>query len=246
MGYLSYNPLTAVTLGLKESVNVCSLSILLIFMVFLYFTANTPRKFFIGGTFFVVAAGVVKYLQTLGIFDLVLVKLFIDPFIQVFYILLGFIFLYVGGVLFKKWLLIKKGSLGAVALAPFLSDDYLKSRKLSFFERAGENLYLFFLAAVVGGGMSFISIAWPQNYFLFLVYFTASTEYKYKGLLTLWLYVAAYLFLHTLMWFLAYCALNQDAWRKKIVARASLVIIVLSALFFGVGINLLFIFTLKA
>lgn len=239
----AYNPFSAVSLGLADSLTACSLVIFLGFIIFLVFTAGSPHELAIGGIYFISVVLFTKFFQVLGAFDHVREASTSIYFIRLVYFVIAGCFLVVGLWQFRDWAVIRKNKTAEDVFKPaFLSEQYGVSVESKGFATILENLYLLFWASLVAFFLTSLTIVWPQNDFLFLPYFSIFTEYKIKGFLTALLYGIFYVFFLTAFWMFLMAVLNNPARRKKVIESLAFIKIVMSAVFIGLGAGIFYLF----
>jgi len=233
-----YNFLPPFLIGIKEAFNPYALATVLLFLVFLCRSGKSRREIFLMGVFFISSALATTLLLSFGIFDSLFKHAFIVILSRIFYLVIAVIFLLVGNSLFRGWRqckLQKNQEKDCSPLWPclFKKEETLDKKRISC---------IMVGAIVLGFLLTFFSSIWPQDYYMFLMFFywVSRSDSLLAGLSFIW-YSIGFVFPLFIVW-LAVWMLISSQWLNNFLVRAvPCVKIIISSVYFSMAISLIYL-----
>jgi len=229
------------TLGLKESLNPCTVTAVLIFWILLTSRCRTKFQVLIVGTFFLLSSFLTHFCLVFGAFDKFLSLSYINEIISYFYLALGGGFLVWGFLHLTEWWKYKRGGSETSWVGYYPS--FLRPQ-----EGSDEKKWFVFvkyglMSSILGFVTVLFSIVWPQNYYLFVMYYSVMSGTNILvGFLSILLYSFGIVVPMLIFWLAIIYMINLPRisdWMKR---NLSFLKIVTSAIYLSCGWGLIFVF----
>lgn len=227
-----YSFLPALFFGLRDSFNPYTLTITLLFIIYLRFIGTTQKRLTITGAFFLLSMGLVNFFCMTGFLDRVLAQQMILTTIRVFYFFIAVLLVWIAMINIQDWWQHKKDLQRNVNIVKFPS--WLKEDNPAYQKKG--HIFL----SVFGGGLAAIFVSvWPQNY-QFLVSAYSDGGKNIWGIVSI---VLVYSFAFTLpligVWLGILYLRRSLEFQNQIRKHLSMLKMAFSAVFLSVGIGLL-------
>lgn len=228
--------LAAFAFGVNDSYNPYTLAMVLCFLCVLAVTGDTSRQIVRAGGFTISVIFLLTFFSGWGGNALWLESPAIDRVLAFLSLGVAVFLLTVGYVLFQQW---RRGKTHASAqqLPRFLNGDVPTTNK---------NINIIFFSVVVGTGAVLLSLLWPKEQNLYLLYYFLFTSGNlFLATLFFALYSLAFTFLFSMVWGLVFYVKRCEKLRNGFHGAISVLRISFSAVFIAIGLGLVYLFTIK-
>lgn len=232
MTFMDYM-VSAISLGIQDSGNPYTLSMILCFLTFLALVGDTPRHIALAGKFTAGTIFLLTFFLAWGENGLWLEHPAVNRIIHFLSLGVAAFLLSIGYLLFQHWRLDKTRSTKQW-LPLFLREGR---------ETAEKNVGIIFFSAILGVATVLIVSLWPRNQNIYIFYYFLSTSGNVL-LATLFfvLYSFAFTFLLAAVWGMIFYLRHCAKLRNDFLNVISWVRISSSAIFIAVGMGLIYLF----
>ena len=232
MTFMDYM-VSAITLGIQDSGNPYTLSMILCFLTFLALIGDTPRHIALAGKFTASTVFLLTFFLTWGENALWLERPAVNRIIHFFSLGVAAFLLTIGYLLFQHWRLDKTRS-AKQWLPLFLREGM---------ETAEKKVGIIFFSVILGVATVLIVSLWPRNQNIYIFYYFFSTSGNVL-LATLFfvLYSLAFTLLVAAVWGMIFYLRHCAKLRNDFLNVISWVRISSSAIFIAVGMGLIYLF----
>ncbi|MBI3617310.1 MAG: hypothetical protein HY210_03720 [Candidatus Omnitrophica bacterium] len=236
MTFMDYM-VSAITLGIQDSGNPYTLSMVLCFLTFLALVGDTPRHIALAGKF---TAGTVFLLTFFLMWGLWLEHPAVNRIIHFLSLGVAVFLLTIGYLLFQHWRLDKTQS--AKQWLPLFLREGRPAGSLRE-ETAEKKVGIIFFSVILGVATVLIVSLWPRNQNIYIFYYLLSTR-RNVLLATLFfvLYSLAFTLLLAAVWGMIFYLRRCAKLRNDLLSVISWVRISGSAIFIAVGMGLIYLF----
>ncbi|MGE0267698.1 MAG: hypothetical protein AB7S78_04485 [Candidatus Omnitrophota bacterium] len=234
----------AFSLGVEDGFNINSLSVAMLFFIFLVYVVRSPKNIIFSGLLCMTLQLMVLTSMVHGNFDILLSRESVYQYVKILCGLLGLIFLMIGFFYFRDWwqLRIGGGRQKQWIHLPTPLETNEKSEGLlivKFFI----SLFYWVLAMLFGAVIVLISSYAVQDYTMFIMLLDSVSQEKINfGEQAVMIYGLAYLIPTSVLCIMAGLYSFNGGFRKYVERSLSIVKIILSAVFFSFGIGLMITF----
>ena len=239
MTFMDYM-VSAISLGIQDSGNPYTLSMILCFLTFLALVGDTPRHIALAGTFTAGTIFLLTFFLTWGENALWLEHPAVNRIIHFFSLGVAVSLLTIGYLLFQHWRLDKTQS--AKQWLPLFLREGRPAGSLRE-ETAEKKVGIIFFSVILGVATVLIVSVWPRNQNIYIFYYFLSTSGNVL-LATLFfvLYSLAFTFLLAAVWGMIFYLRHCAKLRNDFLNVISWVRISSSAIFIAVGMGLIYLF----
>ena len=246
---LPSSPLTAILyilyLGIKNSVNPCALTTILVFQLFIRQFGYNRSIVLRSGAIFITTVLAIYVLLTFGFLDQFLGQMAVQNSIFITYWVLSIMFIVVGGIHFVDWIRFQKSNnLNSfiIRVPDFLTQKDTNTAVVGEHKNLSDKIFLgsTVILAIV---LALLASLWPQDSYIYISsYYLASRGKQILGLLSFVFYGLGYVAPLLVIWSTIFYITRSQKRIEHLLKSVSLIKIILSALFISVGAGLIYFF----